>query len=421
MRIAAVLLLVLLLVPRPATAFSVLAHQGVVDGAWESSLVPEIRRRFPNATPDEIAKARAFAYGGSHVADLGYFPLGSALFTNLLHYVRTGEFISALLAAARTPDEYAFALGALAHWVGDTTGHPEGTNRAVPIIYPKLRKKYGDHVTYADDHSAHATTEFRFDVFQMSRNKRTRDLFRHALQFEVSERVLNEAFERTYGLRLDDLFESTDVAIATYRWGFRTLIHEATGIAWELYRSDIEKLDPQATAESFVFDLPRADYEQEFGKAYREPGYFARFVGWIVRLVPNVGPFKRTPYAPLPPEVQRLFTAAFDHASGKYRTAVGQIRDGRLELPDANLDVGRPTARGEYEPADEAFDDWQAELRDRGRPTPPPVKASSETRSASPAAQAPARENGSGHRGPGRRAPRSHRPANAPVRRGDTS
>jgi len=116
---------------RPAAAFSVLAHQGVVDATWKDALVPEIRRRFPNASDDELRKSRAFAYGGSHVADLGYFPFGSALFTGLVHYERSGQFIRALLTSATNADEYAFALGALAHWVADSTGHPEATNRIV--------------------------------------------------------------------------------------------------------------------------------------------------------------------------------------------------------------------------------------------------------------------------------------------------
>ncbi len=422
MRLLALFLIVpVVTIPRLADAFSVLAHQGIVDSAWNDSVAPEIRRRFPQASDDELEQARAFAYGGSHVADLGYFPLGSKLFTGLVHYERTGQFIRALLTSATNADEYAFALGALEHWVGDSVGHPEATNRAVAVIYPKLRKKYGDSVTYAEDHSAHLTTEFRFDVFQMSRSKQTRDLFRHSLEFEVPQRVLNAAFERTYGLPLDDIFESTDVAIGTYRWAFRGLIHEATGIAWEIYREDIHHVDPEATAKSFVYDVPRADFEEEFGSAFKEPGYFARVIAWIVNLVPKVGPFKRAPYSPLPDEARRLFVTGSDHAVAKYRAAVAQLPGGRLELPDTNLDVGKRTARGEYEPADETYDDWQAQLRKHGRVTPPPVTTSLETRSASPGGPGGARGSGRERRGPGHRAPRSRRRVSALGHRGGTS
>jgi len=81
----------------------------------------------------------AFAHGGSHIADLGYFPLGNVFFTDLLHYVRSGDFVATMLARAESVDEYAFALGALSHYVTDDVGHPEATNRVVPEIYPALR------------------------------------------------------------------------------------------------------------------------------------------------------------------------------------------------------------------------------------------------------------------------------------------
>ena len=340
---------------RPAAAFSVLAHQEVVDASWKSTLVPALRARFPGVGVGELERARAFAYGGSHIADLGYFPLGSRQFTDLVHYIRTGDFVATLLADATNPDEYAFALGALAHYVGDNIGHPEATNRAVPEIYPKLRKEYGDVVTYADDHDAHLQTEFRFDVFQMSRSRSTPDLLHHAIAFEVAEPLLDRALVATYGLHLDDLFTNTDVAITTYRWGFRALIHEATGIAWELYRADIEKLNPGITPAAFVSDLSRSDFEQEFGKAYREPGYFAKFVAFLVKLVPNVGPFKRMPYSPLPPHVRQLFIQGLDDAIAHYRADVSRARERRLTLPDVNLDTGRPTRGGAYEPADQAY------------------------------------------------------------------
>src|SRR5262245_35814542 len=211
-----------------ADAFSVLAHQAVVDRSWKDAVEPALRRRFPAATPHELEGARAFAYGGSHVADLGYFPLGSLFFTNLLHYVRSGDFVATLIGRAETVDEYAFALGALAHYVTDDTGHPDATNRVVPEIYPELRKEHGDGVTYADDASSHIETEFRFDVLQVAHSQGPPDLWEHAVAFEVSKPVLERAFRETYGLELDDVLASTDVAITTYRWAFRELVHEAT-------------------------------------------------------------------------------------------------------------------------------------------------------------------------------------------------
>jgi hypothetical protein len=366
------ILLTLLSSRPPAHAFSVLAHQAVVDRSWDGTLVPEIRRRFPGA---DLTHARAYAYGGSHIADLGYFPLGSKLFTDLLHYVRTGDFVTNLVAAARDANEYAFALGALAHYVADTVGHPEATNRVVPEIYPKLREKFGDHVTYGDDQSSHLQTEFRFDVFQMARTRGGNDVLHHALQFEVAKRPLDAAMHETYGLGLDDLFASTDTAILTYRWAFRGVLHEATGVAWELYRGDIQGLDPQATPGSFVYDLSRADFEREFGKAFLEPGYFAKAFGFLAKLVPNVGPLKRSVFKPLPPEARAQFTAALDHAVANYQSRVGALAQRRTDLPSRNLDTAKPVRFGEYPPADDAYADLVQKLTKRNATFPEALRA----------------------------------------------
>jgi hypothetical protein len=162
-----------------------------------------------------------------------------------------------LLETRVVSTKYAFALGALSHYVTDDVGHPEATNPSVAEIYPKLRKRSGDTVTYADDPSAHLATEFRFDVFQVGHGEHPPDLFEHALDFQVAERLLDDAFRATYGLGLDDIFLNTDVAITTYRWAFRETIHEVTGIAWELYQGDIERLDPKVTRGGFVYNLSR--------------------------------------------------------------------------------------------------------------------------------------------------------------------
>jgi len=249
--------------------------------------VPLLRKRFPQASETDVSEARAYAYGGSHLADLGYFPLGNRLFSDLLHYVRNGDFVNELVAEAGSAQEYAFALGMLAHCDADSIGHPDATNRAVAILYPKLARKHGDRVTYADSPSAHLQTEFRFDVFQVARRGEIPGLFEHAMDFQVPRPLLERAFAKTYGLELDDLFTSYEVALGTYRWSFRALIEESTGIAWQLYRGDIESLEPGMTAKRFLHALSRADFEKEFGKTYREPGYFAKFVAFFANLLPT--------------------------------------------------------------------------------------------------------------------------------------
>jgi hypothetical protein len=350
----------LLMMPAACQAFSVLAHQAVVDQAWDGTVVPAVRKRFPNATQQDLDDARGYARGGSHLPDLGYFPLGSHLFTDLLHYVRTGDFYELAVKEAGNAQEYAFALGMMAHYEVDLVGHPEATNLAVPIIYPELAQKYGASATYADSPSAHLETEFRFDVLQVAHRHEVPQLFEHSIEFKVPREFLERMFQETYGLKLDDLFVNYDVAVNTYRWGFRTVIDEATGIAWELYRQDIESLEPGIKRGDFVNEMSRADFVKEFGNAFLQPGYFARFIAFFGNLVPNVGPLKNLPYKPLPDNVKQIYFHAYRNASNQYVKEISVAESGRMLLPNLILDTGAPDRAGAYPPADRAY----AELLD---------------------------------------------------------
>jgi zinc dependent phospholipase C len=305
-----------------------------------------------------LEDARAYARGGSHLPDLGYFPLGSHLFTDLLHYVRTGDFYERSLKDAESVQEYAFALGMLAHYEVDTIGHPEATNLAVPIMYPKLDTRYGHIVTYAESPSAHLETEFRFDVLQVAHRHEVPNLFEHSIEFKVPRQFLEREIQGAYGLKLDDLFTNYDIAITTYRWGFRTLIDEGTGIAWALYSEDIRTFEPGIDRDQFVRSTSRADFVKQFGNAFLEPGYFVRFIGFLGNLVPNIGPWKRLPYKPLPKDVQELYFSAYRNASTRYLKEVSQLAQGRtLVLPNLLLDTGDPDRGGTYGPADKAYAD----------------------------------------------------------------
>ena len=234
-------------------------------------------------------------------------------------------------------------MGMLAHYEADTIGHPEGTNRAVPIIYPKLAEKYGASATYADSPSAHLETEFRFDILQLAHRHEVPKLFEHSVEFKVPRDFLERVFQETYGFKLDDLFENYDVAVNTYRWGFRTLIDEATGIAWELYREDIESLEPGIKRGDFISEMSRTDFVKQFGRAFLEPGYFARFVGFLGNLVPNIGPLKNVPYKPLPDNVKQIFFHALPRRIQPVRK--GNLRRSGRQNPASEPYPGHRRAR----------------------------------------------------------------------------
>ena len=194
--------------------YSVLTHEEIIDLVWKDQLRPMLVARFPQATDDELKQAHGYAYGGSVVQDMGYYPFGNKYFSDLVHYVRTGDFVMALVRDSSNVNEYAFALGALAHYASDNTGHPT-INQVVAISFPKLRKKYGAEVTYVDDPKAHIRTEFGFDMEQVAKNRYTSDNFHDFIGFNVSKPLLERAFAETYGIQLQDVMHNEDLAIGT--------------------------------------------------------------------------------------------------------------------------------------------------------------------------------------------------------------
>ncbi len=351
--------------PIEADAYSVLAHEANIDALWEGTISPMLTQRFPGATPEEMLDARAYAYGGCVIQDLGYYPFGSRFFSDLLHYVRTGDFVAGMIDEATTIDEYAFALGALGHYAADNSGHPVGVNLAVPLMYPKLKARFGTSVTYAQAPKNHLLVEFAFDVVQVAAGAYVSSAFHDYIGFKVSKTALERAFLSTYGMDMKDLFLSEDLAIATYRHAIATTIPEMTKVAWGRKREEIVKVTPGMQRKAFVFNLPRAQYEKEFGADYTKPRGFARVLGVMYRLLPKVGPFRSLGFAVPTAEAERLFLASFTETREHFRTSLDASRAGRLRLPNTNFDTGKPTARGDYALADATYDELLAKLSRR--------------------------------------------------------
>jgi hypothetical protein len=240
-------LLCALLLTAPLSAYSVLAHEAIIDSVWQDHLAPLIEKKFTGASEPDLRTARA--YGGCIVQDMGYYPFVSEWFSDLAHYVRSGDLVKAMLRLAADRNEYAFALGALAHVAGDGFGHPF-INRAVPLTYPKLLGKFGPVVTFNDHRRSHIQTEFGFDVLQIARGNYAPQRYHDFIGFEVSKPALERAFRLTYGIELDDMFLSPDLALGTYRWTVSRLIPRATKAAWALKEPDITKARPALLSNS---------------------------------------------------------------------------------------------------------------------------------------------------------------------------
>jgi len=355
-RVVCVLLaaLLALLAPENASAYAVLAHQALIDVVWEPQLKPLLHHRFPTATNAELDAAEAYAYGGSIIQDAGYYPYGNQFFSDLTHYVRSGDFVLALIKDAQDVDAYAFALGALAHYVSDNDGHPIATNRAVPMLYPDLRKKYGDTITYEDDRLAHVKTEFGFDVLQVAQHRYPPEEFRDFIGFEVSPDLLERSFQEVYGLPLKSLMPNEEHALNSYRHAVSKTIPHATRIAWSLKKKEIMAAEPSLTHKKFVYHLSRAQYEKEWGKDYGKPTVGDEFLAFLYRLLPKFGPLRVLQFKTPTPEAEKLFEAGFNASVAKYEELLRQERGGHLALPNTNLDVGDESFPGKYRLNDEA-------------------------------------------------------------------
>ena len=366
MLIAAIVAAATLCAPGSAAGYSVLAHEANIDAVWESTISKMLVARFPGATAEDLLDARAYAYGGCVIQDLGYYPFGSHFFSNLLHYVRTGDFVEALIDDAQDIDEYAFALGALGHYAADNNGHPMAVNRAVPLMYPKLRAQFGSSVTYAESPKSHVLVEFSFDVVQVAAGAYAPAAYHSYIGFKVAKPALERAFRKTYGIEMKDIFFNEDLAIATYRHAIATTIPEMTKVAWSKKRGEIIRVAPGMQRKTFVFNLHRKDYDREFGTDYAKPHGFARFLGVVYHIVPKIGPFRSLGFSVPTAEAERLFLASFTETRERFRESLEATRAGRLRLPNADFDTGRPTTRGEYSLADSTYDELLDKLERRG-------------------------------------------------------
>src|ERR1700692_983314 len=358
---AVVIALALILgLPSEAAAYAVLAHEAIIDSAWNTNIRPLLVKRFPNSTDEQLKEAHGYAYGGAIIQDMGYYPHGNFFFSDLTHYVRSGDFVQALIRDSQDVDGYAFALGALAHYAADNNGHPMGTNRSVPLLYPKDKAKYGDSVTYEEDRLAHVKTEFGFDVLEIAQGRYAPDNYHDFIGFEVSVPLLEQAFQETYGLDLKSVLSDEDKVLGSYRHDVSQLLPQATRIAWSLKKDDIMKDQPGITKRKFLYNLSRASYQKNWGNNFTPPTFKERFLAFLVRILPKVGPLKVLQLKTPTPAAEKLFEASFNATLDRYRQLLSQAGAGQPDLPNDNFDTGEITGPGKYQLTDET----QAKLLD---------------------------------------------------------
>ena len=349
-----VLVLLVCTFPQACTGYSVLTHEQIVDLLWDEQMKPLLLQKYPGTSDDDLRVAHGFAYGGCMIQDMGYYPFGNRLFSDLVHYVRSGDFVQALLSEATDVNEYAFALGALAHYAADITGHPT-VNAAVAQGFPKLKAKYGPQVTFAQNKKAHIQTEFGFDVVQVAEHRYTSDAYHNFIGFQVSKPVLERAFLKTYGIEIKDVFSSVDLSIGTFRRSISSVIPEMTRVALLVKKDELVREDPTFAKKKFLYNLKRTDYEKEWGKGYQKPGIGARILAVLFRLVPKIGPFKAVGFKMPSPETETLYLKSVNATVDQYGIYLRDLKAEKLSLENTDFDTGKPTVAGEYGLTDEAY------------------------------------------------------------------
>lgn len=354
----------MLLASPGSPAYSVLTHEEIVDLLWADEIRPLLLKRFPALTEDQLKEAHGYAYGGAVIQDLGYYPFGNVEFSNLVHYVRSGDFVRELISQSQDADEYAFALGALAHYTADIAGHP-AVNQAVSIQYPKLRAKYGNSVRYAQDHTAHLKTEFGFDMVQVAKNRYASQQYHDFIGFQVSKPLLERTFPIVYGVELKDILTHEDLAVGSYRFAVSRLIPQMTQVALRTHKKQMVKEKPDFAKEKFLYRLKRSEYEKEWGKDYTKTDFGTRFWSAVLRYMPKIGPFKALAFNNPTPQTEDLYFKSINTTVDQYRIYLRQVGSDSLQLANADFDTGKETKAAEYTLTDETYATLLGQLAER--------------------------------------------------------
>jgi len=361
---AGTVLLIVLMSCSSSSAYSVLTHEEIVDLLWTDEIRPLLLKRYPGLSEDQLKEAHAYAYGGAVIQDLGYYPFGSREFSDLVHYVRSGDFVRELLIESQDVNEYAFALGALSHYASDIAGHP-AVNQSVAIQYPKLRAKYGKSVRYAQDKTAHLKTEFGFDTVQVAKNRYASQQYHDFIGFQVSKSLLERVFPVVYGVELKDVLTHEDLAVGSYRFAVSRLIPQMTKVALQTHKKDLMRETPNFAKRKFLYRLSRSNYEKEWGKDYVKPGVGTRILSTLLRYMPKIGPFKGLAFNNPTPQTEDLYIKSINTTVDQYRHLLEEVRIDTLVLADCDFDTGQPTKAAEYSLTDDTYATLLARLSER--------------------------------------------------------
>jgi hypothetical protein len=361
--------------PRPAGGYSVLTHEEMIDLTWADSIKPLLLRRFPTLTPAQLREARAYAYGGCVIQDLGYYPFGKPLFSNLLHYVRTGDFVRALFRESKGPNDVAFATGALAHYLGDTIGHPEAVNVAVGNGFPSLAAKYGANVNYAEGPRQHVRTEFAFDVNDITKHRLAPLNYLNHIGFAVPVPLLTRAFYDTYGLDLAKVLGTHRPTLKGYRYAVRSLLPRVAYAETLLYRKRMPADVPSPALDEFKQQVAALAAEDHWAKYRVHPGFGTHLLAGFIFILPKIGPFGDLAFSGPSPAAEQDYVNSLMHTEAVLRETLAQATHSGGGIGNKDLDTGDEVYPGTYSLEDYAYADLLHQMTsDPSQPIPWGIK-----------------------------------------------
>jgi hypothetical protein len=353
---SAILLLLLLACSLPAGGYSVLTHEQLIDLTWADSIQPLLLRRFPKLTPIQLREAHAYAYGGCVIQDLGYYPFGKPNFSDLLHYVRTGDFIRALFRDSKDANDVAFAIGALSHFLGDTIGHPDAINLAVSQEFPDLAKKYGSNVNYAEGPHQHVRAEFAFDIDEISKHRLAPENYLKRIGFAVPVPLLTRAFYDTYGLDLAKVLKRAQPNLRGYRFAVRTLLPHVAYAETLLHHSQFAPDVPSPALDILNQDVARLSIANNWDTYHGQAGFGTHLLAGFIFIIPKIGPLSALSIRVPTAAAKQDYLNSLVKTTVRFRQMLAHATtsDG---IPNQDLDTGLDVFPGTYSLEDYTYAD----------------------------------------------------------------
>jgi hypothetical protein len=362
---------------RPCGAYSILTHEQLIDLTWQSSIVPLLRSRYPGLTPEQLELARSYAYAGCVIQDIGYYPFGDAFVSDLTHYVRSGDFVVRLFRDAKNANELAFAIGALSHYIGDTIGHSQATNRAVAIEFPKLGAEYGPVVSFGEAQHAHVQTEFAFDINEIAHRRLAPAHYLSHVGLNVPTTQLKNAFYETYGL--SENFSKARfrrVNVGGFRFAVRSFLPRVAYAVTLLHRNRIPADSMNPDLQRLQDEVARISTENNWDAYRKRAGIGTYSLAGLIYILPKIGPLKLVSIKGPTAATEADYVLSLNQSTDALNAGLRRFGQPRQTLPNRDLDTGTLVRAGAYRLTDETYAKLLHRLvADPNHTVPPGLKA----------------------------------------------